>query len=68
MSEFNKGDLVVKKGTTEPVMEIMGNAEKTGVPYESVYDRYVCIWVDIIGENVHGEFDGDQLQLISKAE
>ena len=62
-NKFNKGDKVVKKGTSHPVMLIEGNAVITSFPnYKTDTENYVCNWqseIDKERQTIHE----DELEL-----
>lgn len=63
MEQFKKGDKVLKKGTTTPVMTIEGNTVKPGFPeYKTLDDTFTCSWVTPTGKE-RGEFHQDDLEL-----
>jgi hypothetical protein len=49
--KFKKGDFVIEKGKSEPIMTIKGSTIKASNPENIVEGEYTCYWVDLKGEN-----------------
>lgn len=63
MAEFNKGDKVIEKGTTAPIMTIEGNTVKPDFPnYRTLDDTYTCSWLSTKGKE-RKEFHEADLEL-----
>ncbi|MEY5069604.1 MAG: hypothetical protein RLZ47_1466 [Bacteroidota bacterium] len=44
-NKFKAGDKVVEKGTTYPIMTVLGFKVKPNLPsYQIVNDKYICAW------------------------
>lgn len=59
---LKKGDLVVEKRKTSPVMEVTGATVVAG-SYKVKEGYFTCFWQDTIGRH-HKEFQANELELL----
>lgn len=63
MTKFKTNDKVIRKGTTSPVMTVLGNAMTPALPsYTPDTDRFVVEWADLSGKH-RATLHGDDLEL-----
>lgn len=63
MNKFKKGDKVLERGTTTPILTINGRTVKADFPSYTITDRWTCEWTDLTGTHTK-EIKEDELELI----
>ncbi len=63
MDKFNKGEKVLEKETTVPILTIIGRTVKPGFPSYIITDRWTCEWSDENGTHTK-EIKEDELELV----
>ena len=63
MDKFKKGDKVLERGTTVPILTIIGRTVKANFPSYTITDRWTCAWADVTGTH-NKEVKEDELELI----
>ena len=63
VDKFKKGDKVLEKETTVPILTIIGRTVKAGFPSYTITDRWTCEWTDLTGTHTK-EIKEDELGLI----
>jgi len=63
MDKFKKGDKVLERETSAPILTIIGRTVKAGFPSYTITDRWTCEWTDVT-ETHTKEIKEDELELI----